>query len=335
MKTFLITALLTLIPGCAGALSSANCHKLNTTGEALPSIRHMVDMKVYGDTLLFVYEIDDGYGQRFLRRAVIDRNQNRLKVSPDMGKRGDGYYVSYMPYPFIADKGSIHVVNQDDGEIYSVENDTVLVRTKQYLVTGNSTVSFPISQYVQDVFMTGQDNYVFVGREPKGGRQFAMTADIASSKIDTILPINVSPELLSWMPNAGEQAYSGKHNRLVFAYRYHPVTEIFGADGSVVKTVEVSEPTFDPATLEMADFEAMNPVHFIDITSTDEHIYALYWGHKYGEPGNSKIYRIDWNGNITAQCTLSCDIFKIAALDVNLIIGWNGKEFVVINFNDK
>lgn len=103
-------------------------------------------MKISGDTLLFAYESNDGYGQRFLRRAFIDFGSNQLKTSPDVGKRDDGYYVSFMPYPVIADNGTIRVISQDDGEIYSIENDTSLVRTKHYLMDGNSTVPVSLSR---------------------------------------------------------------------------------------------------------------------------------------------------------------------------------------------
>ncbi len=57
-------------------------------------------MKMSGDTLLFVFECEDGYGQQLLRRAVIDNSNNTIGISLDMGKREDGYYTSYMPYPF-------------------------------------------------------------------------------------------------------------------------------------------------------------------------------------------------------------------------------------------
>ena len=56
-------------------------------------------MKMSGDTLLFVFECEDGYGQQLLRRAVIDNSNNTISISLDMGKREDGYYTSYMPYP--------------------------------------------------------------------------------------------------------------------------------------------------------------------------------------------------------------------------------------------
>ena len=46
---------------------------------------------------------------------------------------------------FIADNGSIRVIGQDDCEIYSVENDTAFVRTRQYLMDGNSSVPFPLA----------------------------------------------------------------------------------------------------------------------------------------------------------------------------------------------
>ena len=114
-------------------------------------------MKVSGDTLLFVFECENGYGQRFLRRAIIDSANNTINISPDMGKREGGYYASYMPYPFISDNGAIHVVGQDDCELFTVENDTAFVRTRQYMMDGNSTVPFPLSQYVQDVYMTNLD----------------------------------------------------------------------------------------------------------------------------------------------------------------------------------
>lgn len=51
-----------------------------------------------------------------------------------MGKREGGYYVSDMPYPFITSCGSIGVISRDNGEVYSVSNDTVFIRTKQYLL---------------------------------------------------------------------------------------------------------------------------------------------------------------------------------------------------------
>ncbi len=333
MKILQIMALSLCLSGCANAQSSAVTEKLEITGEPLPAIRHITDMKVSGDTLLFVFECEDGYGQRLLRRAIIDNSDNTIKISPDMGKRGDGYYASYMPYPFISDNGAIHVVGQDDCEIFTVENDTAFVRTRHYLMDGNSTVPFPLSQYVQDVYMTGPNKYVFIGREPNGGRQYAMTADLTTSKIDTIRQINISPELQTWMPNAGEMVYSDKHNRLAFAYKLHPVIEIFDPDGKTIKSVKIGEDTFDPKTLEEADFEVMNSLHTVDLTYTSDYIYALHWGCGYSDADKyaPTIYKIDWNGNIIDRYfNIPYPLYRIASLDDNRLIGWNGKEFILI-----
>jgi len=333
MKILKTMALSMLMPVCANAQSTALHAKFDVAGNALPAIRHMTDMKMTGDTLLFVYEGHENNGQRCLRRAVVDRDSNTIKVSPDMGKRDDGYYVSYMPLPFIADNGSIRVIGQDDCEIYSVENDTAFVRTRQYLMDSNSTVPFPLSHYVQDVYMTNPDRYVFIGREPNGGRQYAMTADLATSKIDTVRQINISPELQTWMSNAGEMVYSGNHDRLAFAYRLHPVVEIFDTDGKTIKSVKVGEDVFDPNTLEEADLEAMNSLHTVDLTYTSDYIYALHWGYGYSDADKTApaIYKIDWNGKVIDKYTnMRYPLYRIAAINDSSLIGWNGKELVLI-----
>lgn len=333
MKILHIMTFALFMSGCANAQSTITTTKLKISGEPLPAIRHVTDMKVSGDTLLFVFECENGYGQRFLRRAIIDNSDNTINISPDMGRREDGYYASYMPYPFISDDDAIHIVGQDDCEIFTIENDTAFVRTRQYLMDSGSTVPFPLSQYVQDVYMTNPDKYVFIGREPNGGRQYAMTADLTTSKIDTIRQINISPELRTWMPNAGEMVYSGKHNRLAFAYKLHPVVEIFNIDGKIIKSTKIGEDTFDPNTLEEADFEALNILHTVDVTHTSDYIYALNWFCKYSDATNfaPTIYKIDWNGKVIDRYfNLPYPLYRIAALDDTRLIGWNGEEFVLI-----
>ncbi|MDE6859032.1 MAG: TolB-like 6-bladed beta-propeller domain-containing protein [Duncaniella sp.] len=334
MKFLQILTLTLFMSGCANAQSTTTTTKLKLSGEPLPAIRHITDMKISGDTLLFVFECEDGYGQRLLRRAIIDNSNNTISISPDMGKREDGYYASYMPYPFISDNGAIHVVGQDDCEIFTVENDTAFVRTRHYLMDSNSTVPFPLSQYVQDVYMTNPDRYVFIGREPNGGRQYAMTSDLTTSKIDTVRQINISPELQTWMPNAGEMVYSSKYNRLAFAYRLHPIIEILDIDGRIINSVKIGKDTFDSKTLEEADFEELNPLHTVDVTYTTDYIYALYWGYRYNDANNttSLIYKIDWDGNIISRyVNVHAPMYKVTALDDSRLIGWDGDGFVVIS----
>lgn len=182
--------------------------------------------------------------------------------------------------------------------------------------------------------MTSPDKYVFIGREPNGGRQYAMIADLTTSKIDTIRQINISSELQTWMPNAGEMVYSGKHNRLAFAFKLHPVIEIFSTDGKLIESVKIGEDTFDPKTLEEADFEDLNWQHTVDLTYTLDYIYALYWGYNYSDADKIEptIYKIDWNGKVIDRYfNVPYPIYRIAALDDTRLIGWNGKSFVLLS----
>ena len=163
MKNLIIFIFALTLTSCSvNAQQSTDAQKLTLTGSTLPAIRHVNDMKITGDTLWFVYETEGGYGQRFLRRAIIDSKNYTLNVGPEMGHKSDGYYVSYMPYPVNNCDNTRLVVSQDDGEVYRIENDSVLLRTKKYIFSDVSSLPFPLSQYVQDISMVAPDKFVLV-----------------------------------------------------------------------------------------------------------------------------------------------------------------------------
>ncbi len=333
MRAPILSLFVLLLASCtANAHVTAN-QPLTLIGDRLPPIRHITDMKAVADTLWFVYETEDGFGQRFLRKAVIDQDKNTLDVGPVLGKKSDGYYMAYMPYPVHGLDGNMQVVNQEDGEIFVYENESLLTRSKKFILSNSSTLPFPLSQYVQDVSMVAPDKFVFIGREPNGGTQYALKANITTAQVDTIRRIQLSPELTSWMPNAGELAYSRLHDKLAFAYRLHPIIEIFGMDGKPVKQVRICEDTFNPATLDEADFEELNPLHIVDITTTPNFIYALHWNFKYADAEDTAptIFKIDWEGKIVDRLfNVPMPLYKIAVSDDNYIIGWSGQDFVYL-----
>lgn len=290
-------------------------------------------MKVSGDTLFFVHDSEESHGQLFLRRAVIYLADNHLDISPEIGKKDDGYYMSYMPYPFIGADSRVHVISQDDGEIYDITDDTALVRTKRYLMNGETEVPIPLSGYVQNIFMTAPERYVFIGREPNGARQYAMRADLEASRIDTIRQIAISADLQTWMPNVGEMVFSPKRDRLAFAYRLHPIVEIFSMDGSLLKSIRLGQDTFDRSTLNEADFEDLNPLHTVDLTYTSDYIYALYWSNRYDERATRfpSIIKFDMEGNIIERYSdIPSPLCRIAAICDSRLIGWTGNRFILI-----
>lgn len=65
MKILSLIALSLFMSGCANAQSTTTTAKLKISGESLPAIRQVTDMKVSGDTLLFVFECEDGYSNGF------------------------------------------------------------------------------------------------------------------------------------------------------------------------------------------------------------------------------------------------------------------------------
>ena len=333
MRTSILQLLVWLLASCSTNAHVTTHQSLTLIGISLPPIRHITEMKIVGDTLWFVYETEDGFGQRFLRKAVIDSTKKTLDVGSDIGRTPDGYFMAYMPYPVKGIDGTVQIVNQEDGEIFGCESDGVLIRTKNYILSGNSVVPFPLSQYVQDISSVSPDNYVFIGREPNGGEQYAMKANITAVEVDTIRKISLSPQLTTWLPNAGELVYSKQFDRLAFAYRLHPIIEIFGMDGKLIKQVRIGEDAFNPSTLDEADFEDLNPLQVVDLSVTTDYIYALYWNFKNADVmlHAPTILKIDWNGNVVDRYSdISQTLYKIAAT-ADYIIGWAGKRFIRID----
>lgn len=322
-----------LLAVCATTGQTPLLSEFDLTGAPLPPVRHVTEMKASGDTLFFVHDSEESQGLLFLRRAVIDLADNHLDISPEIGKKDEGYYMSYMPYPFIGTDAGVHVISQDDGEIYDITDCTALVRTKRYLMNGETEVPIPLSGYVQNVFMTAPERYVFMGREPNGGRQYAMRADLEASRIDTIRQIAISADLQTWMPNVGEMVFSPKRDRLAFAYRLHPIVEVFSMDGSLLKSIRLGQDTFDRSTLNEADFEDLNPLHTVDLTYTSDYIYALYLSYRYDERATRfpSIIKFDMEGNIIERYSdIPSPLCRIAAISDSRCIGWTGNRFILI-----
>lgn len=333
MKRLQLSAPALLLAVCATTGQTPLLSEFDLTGDPLPPVRHVTEMKVSGDTLFFVHDSEESHGQLFLRRAFIDLADNHLDISPEIGKKDDGYYMSYMPYPFIGADSRVHVISQDDREIYDITDDTALVRTKRYLMNGETEVPIPLSGYIQNIFMTAPERYVFMGREPNGGRQYAMRADLEASRIDTIRQIAISADLQTWMPNVGEMVFSPKRNRLAFAYRLHPIVEVFSMDGSLLKSTRLGQDTFDRSTLNEADFEDLNPLHTVDLTYTSDYIYALYWSYRYDERATRfpSIIKFDMEGNIIERYSdIPSPLYRIAAICDSRLIGWTGNRFILI-----
>lgn len=333
MKILTISMLALTLTSCtARGHHDAEIRQMTVAGDSLPQIRHMTEMKITGDTLWLTYETEGGFGQRFLRYAIIDIANATLRISPDLGLRPDGYYTSYMPYPAGRVDGDMLVVGQDDAMIYKAPNDTDLIPTADCILSTDFALPFPLSMHAQDVSVIGPDEYIFIGREPKGGPQYAMKSNIAVSRVDTIRSLRISPDLAPWMPNAGELAYSATRRRLASAYRLHPAIDIFSIDGKTTRQARLGPDTFVPSTLTEADFEDLNPLHFVDISATPDCIYALHWGFKASESAKSSptIFKIGWDGQILSSIRLlPARLAKIAASD-SIIIGWRPDAFCLI-----
>lgn len=332
---YILLFMVVLCVGCTSARETVNMLPFIYFTDSIPDISHITEMKAVGDTVYIVYENENGYGQRFLCSYTVNQENRSLSFNGEYGNCSDDYYQLYMPYPFISISGTVEVVSQDDCELYSINSDRTFLLRKKYLLGGSSKPPYPLSQYVQDVFATASNGYMFVAREPSGGRQAVFSINTDSASVKEVKTLVADSDYPSWIVNVGEFAFSLADRRCAFAYRLFPFIEFLDTSGSIIKLVNIAESSFDPATLEMADFEELNPLHFVDLTSTDEFIYALYWGKTYTEMkighSQSRIYKFDWIGNIVEIFSINEPLYRITVIKGGLIC-WNGSEFVGVSF---
>ncbi len=291
-------------------------------------------MKAAGDALYCVYENDGSFGQRMLGCFTINSRNRSLSYNGDFGKMPDGYWQTYMPYPFMSPAGELTVAGMDDGRVYKPGHGLSLYPGQRYLIGTGSSTSYPLSMYVSDIFQLTVDDYIYVGRQPKGGIQAALRTDCATMEITEIKPLIADQRYPSWIVNTGEMIYNSREKICAYAYRLFPKIDFFDLDGNTINSVIFAIDSFDPSTIDMADTETLNPIHFIDLTQTASHIYALYCGttiaDAMSENAGSTIYRLDSDGKVAGTYSVGIFIRNFAAINDTTFIAWTGSQFLFI-----
>ena len=90
MKRLQLSAAALLLAVCAATGQTPLLSEFDLTGDPLPPVRHVTEMKASGDTLFFVHDSEESQGLLFLRRAFIDLADNHLDISPEIVKNEDG-----------------------------------------------------------------------------------------------------------------------------------------------------------------------------------------------------------------------------------------------------
>lgn len=298
-----------------------------------PDISHIVDMKAVAPGKVFIsYEAQEGRGQRILQEINSDIANGNLSFSQEYGKRDDGSYQLFMPYLINFNAEKPFVVSQDDGELFTINPNAKFAASNKHILDYNFKVPFPVSLYVQDVQMISPTDFLFVGREPNGGKHSVFLSKPDSMSITLIKSFVNDSNYSSWVINTGKLAYSSKAGLCVFAYRLYPTVEFFKPTGEIIKIQTIGQNGFDTTTLEYADLEDYNRLHFMDITQTEGFFYLLYWGKKGNEmltsSSPSKILKFDHTGNLQHTFILDSPIRKIAAFSDQEFIAWDGNNFI-------
>lgn len=333
MKKQLISILFAALSISAHSLQSISMEALDI--DSMPQISHIIDMKLQNDTLFLTYENHEEMGQQFLKAYLYDHNKKKLTLIKEMCRMDNGYYQSYMPGIILNPYGGLELVGKDECKIYNVDHNLYITPTHRHLTGAELKMPFALTSYVTDVSKIDSDRYVFIARKPRGGSQSAFITDFADSTVTEIKKLAYNPEYDSWIANTGKMVYNHSEKTMAFAYRLHPCIEFFYINGGLVKSLKIGTDTFMPETLEDADTENMNIIHFIDIDCSKETLFALYMGKKYNEilpSDHTLLYIFDFEGKKMKEYDIPAVITNLATSgDGKTIISYDGNKFIMFS----
>mgnify|MGYP003424479296 FL=1 len=209
---------------------------------------------------------------------------------------------------FEDDKGDLYSFDRDMPSVYSVSADGMAVPTRNSLITTKAKTPYTLVQEVRQAFSKSQDEFLFIGREPFGGEQALLLSRNYTDSIivDEICKITYDKEFPSWMINFGKATYNQQKQVLAFAYQLYPTIQFFKLEEDHIFKSSLPQSQYLELQTEGADIWEQNCVQYKDITSNENHIYALYWGESFetayrerkNNAGTSQIMQYDWDGNL-------------------------------------
>lgn len=276
--------------------------------DSMPNIKILSEIRVRNDQVYFTYESKGEYGQRHIKQYVYDNKFQSLSYDKELFKKDDGCHQLFVPSLFEDDKGDLYSFDRDMPSVYSVSADGMAVPTRNSLINTKAKTPYTLVQEVRQAFSKSQDEFLFIGREPFGGEQALLLSRNYTDSIivDEICKITYDKEFPSWMINFGKATYNQQKQVLAFAYQLYPTIQFFKLEEDHIFKSSLPQSQYLELQTEGADIWEQNCVQYKDITSNENHIYALYWGETFetvyrerkNNAGTSQIMQYDWDGNL-------------------------------------
>lgn len=304
-------------------------------------IRNIQNLNIVGDQLYITYDYAGGGVHQILRRYDINYKKRQLTFSKELLKDDNNRYSIYVPVVFWDNAGDMFVAEYSAPDIYLLRNDS-LFKTSNALISAKAKVPYEMALEAKQAFYKSPNEYYFVGRQPMSGISAVYHADNRNNKL-TITEkkrIICDERYSSWMLNAGTFSYNYSNNIGVYAFMLFPVIKIYDFANDNEKIIRFkADSTFNSSTTYEADVWETNHIQFKHLCTTDDYIFALYWGamavdmdrKRYNGTAKTKIVKCDLEGNILNIYVVNRGLqaFTISN-DNTTAIAYDGKDFLLL-----
>ncbi len=308
--------------------------------DTVPCIKILQDLRIVGNKLYITYEEPNSWGQMIFCSYDIDYKNNSLLRRRVYFKKDNGSYGIFFPITFWDDKYNLFVVERDDPHIYMVLSDS-LCKTDNALITETSHVPYEMALNVRQAFYKSKDEYYFIGRQPLNGCCGIYHSCNTDNQvyIKEIKKIVFNEKNTSWVANQGRFEYN--RNCGAYAYLFFPGIQFFNFTNNTQTTFTVKTlHNGSSAELSEEDIYENSCIYFNYIASTEQYLYALYWGamlkdmndrHKKGL-AVTKILKYDWDGKLCEVYSVNKRLQAISVSEDNKkVVGYDGKDFLMMD----
>lgn len=309
--------------------------------DSIPTMKIMTNTQVVGNRFCITYEAPKRWGSQLMRTYFMDEGTMSLRFEHEYFRNPATSNGIDYPILFQDSIGDAFVMDCTYPLVYKLDlNKHTMQNTHKFVFSAKSKVPYAMALNVPFACSKSENEYYFVGRQPKMGIQavYNSVSDSAATYVKEVAPLVYTKKYPAWTTNFGKQTFNKHTNVLAHGFYLYPAIQYINLKTGQSNIIKIAEPNWKRLKPIVADVWSENLMQIKDIASSESYVYALWWNKtqqsmaalRKQNKANCKLVVLDWNGKIKKTYTIKRYLTNVVTLEDGKLIGSDGKSFWLI-----